>query len=198
MAVNDGDILEVTVIHEIAFVGDVVNRYQFEHGCVTPQSDEAVLDNVAELIETIYTIVQSIINIRNVLREVGVFNKTQNRVVGITDAGTYTGGTAADPAIQSGVAPVATFKTNVPKVILRKFLPPLSTSKVGTGGNLTTATQTTVEAYAALLLSPFGINASTFQYGHLSPKTLTFVVPEIAVVSPIQGYQRRRKQGVGS
>jgi len=198
MTINVNDVLRVAVIHDNDPAGEVVNQYQFRFDGPATITDTAGLGDVAYIIEQLYNIVVNMINIRNVLREVGVFNVTQNRLVGVTDANTYVGGTGIGTQMPPGTAALATFKTNVPKVILRKFLPPFASAQLASSGALSGTAQTAVEAFAAALLPQQISGSNRYQYGYLSSKTLSFEVPSIAIVGATIAYQRRRKPGVGA
>lgn len=194
----DNDVLAMTVIHDNDEAGEQINRYQFKKTAGGPVDDAELLDTIAVIVQTLYTLVLAAIHVRNVLREVGVFNVTQNRIVGTTDGGTYIGGSGIDPGLPQGVAGYVYFKTNVPKVILSKYLPSSTTNKV-TGTGIWIAAQTVLyTSFATSLMLPFVFGAHEYVYGYLSPKTLAFEVPDLAVVPRAPAYMRKRKPGRGS
>jgi hypothetical protein len=198
VVVNDGDVLEVTVAHDNGTSGEQLNRLQFILGTPAPVDEADVLDDISEMVQALYNLVKSIISLRNILREVKVFNVTQDRLMGATDAGTYEGGTAADPALPRGNALYLHFVTNVPRVILSKYLPSPSQSQVGAGGLLTPAVTEDLVAYGTVLLNEQFFGTRGYKYGYLSPKVMEFVLPEVLVVRDVMAYQRRRKSGSGS
>lgn len=198
MTAQPGDILEVTVIHDNNVSGEQVNRYQFELDSAGPVDDADILDDIAEVIQTLYVLIYTIISVRNVFREVKVFNVTQWLLVGSTDANAYTGGGSADPSEPTGVASHVYFTTNVPKVILSKYIPNPASADLTAAGELNTAGHTALATFGAALLVQISGGANLYRYGYLSPKTLTFVVPSIMVASTTLAYQRRRKKGRGS
>lgn len=198
MGTDDGDILGVAVIHDNDVSGEVVNRYQFQVSTPGPVSDATVLDDVKEIIEILYLILEAWLSVRNVLREVTVTNETKSILIGSTDAGTYVGGIAGNPAAAQGVAAYLYYKTSIPRVILSKYVPPITAVAFNAEGRMLSGLQTTMASYGASLMTPFIIAGVTYQYGYLSPKVLSFVVPQVLVTPAIFGYQRRRKEGRGS
>lgn len=198
MAAQEGDVIEVTVIHDNDTSGEQVNRFQFMVLAGAPISDADLLDDIQTIVETLYNLVIAIISLRNVLREVGVFNKTQDLLVGVTGAGTYTGGDATDPASPQGVSPYCYFKTNVPHVILSKYLPSVSQSRIGISGLWTSPTLGATTAFAVRLLASFTELGGSYQYGHWRALAEEFVFPSVAVIPLEPAYQRRRKPGRGS
>ena len=198
MATQVGDVIEVTVIHDNDTSGEQVNRFQFMVLAGGPISDSDLLDDVKTIIETLYILVVSIISLRNVLREVGVFNKTQSILIGVTTAGTYVGGNATDPASPQGVSPYCYFKTNIPHVILSKYLPSVAQARIGISGLWTSPTLGATTAFAVRLLASFTELSGSYQYGHQRPVILDFIYPHVAVIPLEPAYQRRRKPGRGS
>lgn len=198
MTVADGDILECTVIHDNGTSGEQINRYQFQFEAPAPVSDADVLDDISEFIEALYILVRAMISVRNVFREVKVFNVTQYRLMGATDAGSYVGGLAADPAMPRGNAPYLHFVTNVPRVILSKYLPSMSTSQIGAGGLFASGVTALITSFGVLLMNTYFVGTNGYTYGYYSPKVLGFVFPQVLVVRDVVAYQRRRKSGSGS
>jgi len=198
MPAQDGDVIEVTVIHDNSTSGEQLNRYQFRVETGGPISDADLLDDIEIIVQTLYNLVKNMINVRNILREVGVFNKTQDLLIGQTTAGTYTGGGAPDPMAPSGCASFAYFKTAVPRVTLAKYLPVMSTADLSGGGNLSAASLALLTNFTSALLNPFISGVREYSYGYLSPKTLAWETPDVGVAEDIVAYQRRRKIGRGS
>ncbi len=198
MAANQFDVLEVAVIHVNDGVDQQVNTYQFQKTDGTPTSDADLLTDVSTVIETIYLLVQAIITVRNVLADVVVRNVTQGLLVGSTGGATYAGGSAVGDQWPNGATAMTFFKTNVPRVILKKYWPAGVITNLSPGGNPDAAVLAAEALAAAVLLAPFVELNTTLVYGYLSPKTLSFEVPSTGHVPLIMAYQRRRKAGVGS
>lgn len=198
MPAIDDDVIEVAIIHDNTTSGEQVNNYQFQLTSGGPVDDADLLDDVALILQVLYLIIAAYTDIRNVLREVVVRNKTQGLLVGSTDAGTYLGGTNISDATPQGVAPYVYFKTNVPRVVLSKYLPSVGEGSVSADGRLTTAFQAVLLSYAVTLAATHAVGGHTYEYGYDSPKALGFVLPSVLVVANVYAYQRRRKEGRGS
>lgn len=198
MAAVLDDIIEVAVIHVNDGVDHVINVYQFQKTDATPTSDADLLDDVASIVENLYNLLRTLITIRNVLSDVVVRNLTQSLLVGSTDGGTYVGGAGAGDQWPNGAAAMTFFKTNVPRVILKKFWPSGLAADLSPGGNPDSAWLVAMALVAAELLVPFVEANTTLRYGYNSPKTLGWEVPLTGHVPAIMSYQRRRKAGTGS
>lgn len=198
MPVQDEDVLELTVIHDNDVSGEVINRFQYRIDTPTPVEDANVLEDIADLIEVLYNIVSHMIAIANVFREVRVHNVTQDRLMGSTDAGTYTGGESAGDDMPQGTAGYFHFTTAVPRVILSKYLPPSTEGDKSTDGKPTTASMALMAAMVTAMLVGHTSGTAHYDYGHFSPKVLAWVVPQVGTVSSLYAYQRRRKPGRGA
>jgi len=198
MAAQDTDVIETTVIHDNSITGIQVNRYQWKLSTGVPVDDATLLDDVAFIIESLYDLIKTIIAIRNVFREVRVTNVTQNLLVGSTTAGAYLGGVSTGNDAPQGVSAFVYCTTNVPRVILSKYLPSPTVSDVNTDGGVIPGEYPEMVAYAAALLVPYVFNGTSYTYGYLSPKVLSFVIPQVSTPSFVYAYQRRRKKGRGA
>lgn len=198
MANEDGDVIEMTVIHDNAVAGVQLNRYQYQLSTGTPVDDATLLDDVAFIIEALYDIVKTIIAVQNVFREIRVVNKTQDLLIGSTDAGAYDGGISTGSAAPPAVSSFVHLTTNVPRVILSKYLPSPSVEDVQASGELAAIPFASLVEYAGALLEPFVFNGTLYTYGYDSPKALEFVIPQVATASRDFAYQRRRKAGRGA
>lgn len=196
--VNQNDVLQVTVEHENTRSGDQVNRYQLRYNSSAGRTAGEVLDDISGYVEALYTIVQAIISVANVLREVGVFNLTQTALMGSTDAGLYVGGADSGNEVPQGAAPYIHFKTSTPRVILSKYLPSGTIIDMDPDGTLSSGAMVALLLFGDYLIEPQDIGGHEYEYGYLSPKTLSFVVPTLAAANHILAYQRRRKEGRGS
>jgi len=196
--IYDGDVVEVTVIHDNTESGEQLSRYQFGVGAPFPIDDADLLTDLGDLLFALYNAIKAFISIKNEFRELKVFNVTQDRLVGSGPMSAYTGGNGADPSAPQGVALYCWFPTSVPRVILSKYLPSPPTSIIAGTGRPTVATVTALSAFAANLMTPYTGTHGVYTYGYLSPKALTFVQPDVANVSGVFAYQRRRKPGRGA
>lgn len=198
MSVDAGDVLELSVIHENSVSGVQINRYQFRLEGTGSLPQATVLDDISEIIETIYNIVKSVIAIRNVLREVRVQNITQDVLLGSTDGGTYVGGGSSGDDLPQGVASFIHFTTDVPRVILSKYFPSPTAGDMTATGGLVTLELADLVAFGVVLLDDIQTTNGLYRYGYFSPKTASFVIPQVAVASAVFAYQRRRKKGRGA
>lgn len=198
MAAQDDDIIGMTVINENTDTGDQINRFQFKLVSGGPVDNADLLDDIANMVTQIYTIIQSMINVRNILKAVDVINITQALIVGSTDGGSYVGGTSPDPALPQGVSAYTYYKTDVPRVILSKYWPSPSENDTAANGRLTTLAADDLDDVNIKLMDDIVSLTGTYRYGFLSPKTLGFVIPTLAVATNVLAYQRRRKLGRGS
>ena len=198
MTAQDGDIIEVAVIHDNTESGEQINNYQYQVVSGGPVADADLLDDIAFFVEVSYNIIKALIDVRNVLREVVVRNKTRLTLVGSTDANTYNGGSSVGNALPQGCAAMVYFKTGIPRVVLSKFVPSFGDNAKKLDGRLTTGAQGLMLAYATDLAGPHISSGRVYAYGYLSPKSLAFEEPTVVVVPNVFAYQRRRKPGRGS
>ncbi len=198
MTVNQFDVIEVAVVHVNDGVDQQVNVYQFQKTDATPTLDADLLIDVAQVVQAIYTLLVSLITVRNVLSDVIVRNKTQGVLIGSADGGTYVGGTAVGDAWPNGAAGMTFWKTNIPRVIMKKYWPSGVATDLSPGGNPDSVWLANMILVGILMLVPFIEANTTLQYGYLSPKTLSFELPGTAHVPQVMSYQRRRKAGTGS
>lgn len=198
MAVQPDDVLAVTMIHDHENSGEQINRFQFRLVSSQPVDEADMLDDIAVLMALLYGIVEGLISVRNVFREATVFNATQLTLLGSTDAGAYVGGIATGDDLPHAAAPFCYFKTNIPHVILSKYLPSGTEITTSLNGGLTAAAQASVVDFADELMQVQVLPNSTLQFGYFSSKTLAWEVPVLAVVPQTLAYQRRRKVGRGA
>jgi hypothetical protein len=198
MAVSANDVIEATVIHENDTGGEQINRYQFKYAGPGPVDEADLLDDLAEILETMYGFLVNIITVRNVLKEVKFFDVSTATLLGSSGLGAYVGGTAASPQTAHGVSPFIYFPTTVPNVVLSKYFPNASEDRTDGDGRWTAATTVQLAAVGNWLLNDRTVNGRTYHYGYLSPKTATFVRPSSFTVRSIPAYQRRRKPNRGS
>ncbi len=198
MPAVDNDVIEVAVIHDNTTSGEQINNYQFQLQSGGPVAEADLLDDVQAIIQVIYTILATYISIRNVLREVVVRNKTQGLLVGTTDGGTYIGGLHVGDAVPQGVAPFVYYKTNIPRVVLSKYLPSVTEGSISVDGRVSTALQAVMVTFGTVLAATHVVGGHVYEYGYDSPKVVGFVLPSLLVVANVYAYQRRRKEGRGS
>lgn len=193
-----GDVLRVDVVGDFDTTEDLVNTYQFRCETVVDGSDNTLLEDFRVFFRAQYDLMDALWSANILWRRVRCANITTSTLVGERDFTTPVTGTATGEqgAIQSAI--LLSLKTNVPRVVMRKYFPIAESSIDGTS-RATTAAQTLTNNFGTLLLTV--INAASgnaYRFGYLSPKVAGFVIPQSRQTSPIIATQRRRRPGVGS
>lgn len=198
MSVANNHVLEVAVVGDINGVDDIVNVFQFVTGFVGARDDTDVLDDLAVLIRALYDAIKAMSTAFVVWRRIRVKDLTSGLLVGEQDFATPVTGTSTGNQGSYVVAGLVSLKTNVPRVVMRKYLP-ISSSNQTTDSKPSSAMVTLMNAFGTALLTPL-VNLSGYSYtfGYLSPKTASFVIPSGRTVSATLVTQRRRRPGVGS
>lgn len=198
MTVAVGDVVRVDVVGDFDTTEDLVNVYQFRAETVVDGSDNAVLTDMATFMRAQYDLLDGLWAANIVWRRIRMANLTTDTLLGEKEFTTTVVGSASGDqgAIQSAI--LLSLKTNVPRVVMRKYFPIAESSIDGTS-RAVTAAQNLVNTYGTTLLQV--INAASgnaYRFGYLSPKVAGFVIPNSRQVSPIVATQRRRRPGVGS
>lgn len=200
MAVAIGDVLRVAAVQKYNVVNDVVNVFHFGVNAVpTPNTDGAVLADLAEVIGGAFTSLEA--NLTNGVQadHLSVFNVTQDAPIGIGSwGGTYTGGTGTGEGMPAHDCMLVLLSTAIKRKIGRIYL-----------GVFTEASQNsgnwggTIKANAAALVDTL-INGdpttrggeyvlTVYSRGSGIPTPITTVRVQDAVA-----IQSRRKPGRGS
>jgi hypothetical protein len=190
--------VRVAAIGDFNATEELVSVYQFRLlGGGTVPDDVSITDMVTVLTAVI-TILKALSTVLTVWRRVTAFNVTTQTLIGEGTFGAGIAGTAAGEPGAPGVCAVTSFKTSIPRVILRKFSFPVDEGFIGGTGLLTVPAVAIMANYSIALLADHVVDFRTYEYGYLSPKALGWVAPNNAVTTNIPAYQRRRRQGVGS
>lgn len=198
MPVALNNVLRVDVRGDFDTTEDLVNVYQFRVDAITDPSDTAVLNDFSVYMRAGYAAMAGLWAANIVWRGVRIANLTTDTLVGEINFTTNVVGTASGDQGAIQAAGLLSLKTNVPRVVMRKYFPVAESSIDGTS-RLTTAASNLIATWGTNLLGGFvGASNNDYQFGYLSPKTSSFVVPTTRVVSPIIATQRRRRPGVGS
>ncbi len=198
MTFNLGDIMEASVVHTYADVGDVTNVFQFQKTDIPAQTDQQAIDDILQILESIYTIIAASITVLQVLKEVRLRKVNTNEVFGGFPMPTYAGGTSVNDSLAPGVAALTYFSTGQSRVVLKKYWGVFNEQVSTSAGKPGTGIQADLASIVTLLLTPQAGANGIWQYGHYKPLITTFVEPTGGVVSELWAYQRRRKRGVGS
>lgn len=192
------DIIEAAARMEYDGVDDVINTYQFQLTSALTVSDAQTLIDLLVILEELYTLIVTSQTTFLSYRDIRFTNVTQDLLLGTVGWPTLTVGTGAVDAIPPGVASLANFNTNIPRVTLRKYFGGLDLDNLDQDGTFTAVFGLVMADIQAFLLEAQIQGNDVWRYGYLSPKTGTFVVPVGSSWTDIPAYQRRRKQGRGS
>lgn len=198
MPATTNDVIEVAVFGDIDDAEDVINVYQFRRDSVGSVSDADILDGLIDFFEAVYTIAKALHTALVVWRGVRVRNLTTGTLIGEANFATPIEGTASGQMAPYQAAALISFKTNVPRVVMRKYFP-LAEAAVGATSRLDAAVATTMDNLAAAILGQHTMApAGNWTFGYLSPKVGGFIAPTTSVISAPVATQRRRRPGVGS
>lgn len=195
--VNTGDIVRTDLIGEWNADTQIVQSYQFKMELGGPIEDFEALDDLADIVEELFDLVQWLWNGLMIFRRIRARLVPSGLIIGDYN---YTpplaGVTASEVSSTTVTAPVS-FHTSWPRVVLRKSLGPILENGIWTDGRLTGASVGFMTSYATRMLLPFTKTYGTWSYGHYSPVALGWVYPTGAVVSNIPGTMARRRLGRG-
>lgn len=198
MTVVQNDVLEVSARSEFGGVEDVVNVFQFRYESLLPLPNPDAIDDILEIMEILYTIINVSLTILQLFRDIRIANRTQNTLLGTFSWPTLTvGGNPLSPTAP-GVAFLTSFNTDVPRVGMRKYWGVMTEGDFDNDGTYAATLVATGVVLIATMLPPIIATNGTWQYGNDSGKTLQFEVPTGGLATDIPAYQRRRKQGRGS
>lgn len=199
MTVNTGDILVATAKAEFNGIDDMLNVYQFEMLTATPLTDQEAVGDIIEILESLYTLINGILSVLYLYRDITITNKTQNLLLGTFGWPTLVAGLATGDTTPPGVAGVISFSTSQPRRQLRKYIGGLSAASIEGAGVIEPVTLTNLSNFGTFLLATLVGNVGTWAYTHenvlLTPER---IFPVSTLITNIPGYQRRRKQGRGS
>jgi len=198
MAVNSGDIIEVSARGEFDGTEDVVNVYQFKLTSAGPITDTEAVSDLLDLLDDLYVLWVPKQTTNYIYRDVRFANQTQSTLMGTFPWGAVTAGTNVGESLPPGNAAVLNLGTAIPRVILRKFIGGITKALIDADGTWDASIVTAMLNMAAILLAQWTGSYGTWEYGFFSPKTLQWETPVAATATDIVGYQRRRKQGRGS
>jgi len=198
MAIDQNDVIEVSARMEFDGTDDVTNVYQFQKLDSGQITDQQGIDDIIALLETMWAIIDGAITVLQVARDLKFFNKTKQLLMGTASWDTITGGTNASGATPPGTAMLLSLNTNVPRVTMRKYMGVVSKDQLESDGTWAAALIAALATFGAYLTQPWTGTNGQWQFGYLSPKTFSFVIPSGLTVTDIPAYQRRRKQGQGS
>jgi len=199
VSVAVGDTIKVTARMVWAGAVDVQNVFYAQLGSGAGITDQDCKDDLTAWVESMYTVIVGAMPTSLAFVDLDYFNATQHVPMGVDFWPTLTAGTGSTEIQASGVAAVITAFTHLVRTRGRKFFGPLIEDAVDSG-LLNSATMIALASVMALWVTPFtgATSGETWTPGVLKRLTNAFWSFRDAVVRNIPGYQRRRKQGVGS
>lgn len=200
MALSSGDILRVTLRHKYQNIHDHVNVLHYLYdGIATPNTEEAVLEDLAKAFGFAFNLIDGAISSRLVAVDIAVFNVTDDAPVGVTSfADGYVGGTGTGNGLPFDSAAVMLAYTNVKRRIGKIFLGGLLEANQD-DGVLGAGTVSALGGFQSALLSITGdINGGQYIYIVYNRENAVWSLPSTTRVQPIIGSQDRRKPGRGS
>lgn len=200
MTVNVNDVIRVTARLEWNGAVDVQNTFTARCSAAGGVTDSNAKADLAEWVDDIYTALNSIMPTSLDYIDIDFFNITQDVPMGVDFWPTLTvGGGGTDEVAATGVAYVITAFTNVVRVHGRKFFGPVISGGI-VDGVFSSGVMTALASAMAIWIAPFngGTSGEPWVPGVWSRALSLFRAFRDVVVRNIPGYQRRRKQGVGS
>ena len=197
MTVAQNDVVEIAARAEFRGVEDVVNVYQFQLTSATPMADGVAMIQLGGHINAMYLNAVAYQTSDFLYRDLTYRNITTGLLMGVTPWPSVVSGTAGATNNPPGIAGVINMATTVARVILRKYIGGLTSTLIDADGTFSASVQAMLLVIGNYLIGGLSSGGDTWEYGHLSPKTLGFEVPASATATDIPGYQRRRKQGRG-
>lgn len=200
MTVSVGDILRVACRHAYNSTEDVVNVLHVAiNAAPTPNTDAALLADIAEWAGVAYTNLESHRNSQTTAVDIVVYHVTDDRPVGVTAWGAgYTGGTGSAESMPPADCCLVLLPTGLKRTQGRIYLSPFSEGRQS-GGQWDSTLGTAVQAFVLALQdnAPLG-NGTSVAYGIYKESTGLTYPPVSFRMQPIVAYQRRRKPGRGS
>lgn len=199
MAVAVGDVIKVTARMKWALAVDVQNVFYAQLSSGSGVSDDDCKDDLTAWVESMYTVIVGIMPSTLEFIDLDYFNVTQASPMGVDFWPALTAGTGGNETEATGVAAVITAFTTLVRTRGRKFFGPIVEAAIDVG-LLNSTTMVALASVMALWITPFtgGTSGETWTPGVWRRIALAFQAFRDVVVRNIPGYQRRRKQGVGS
>lgn len=199
MPVAVGDVIRITARMKWNAVIDVQNTFHAQLGSGAGMSNGTAKADLAEWVDDIYTEIVGALPSTLSFEDIDFYNITDDEPMGTESWPTLTYGTGSSEVSATGVAYVITAFTNVVRIHGRKFFGPAIEAAVE-GGVFDATTMAYLASVILVWILPFsgGTSSDTWTPGVYSRLTTLFHEFRDAVVRNIPGYQRRRKQNVGS
>jgi hypothetical protein len=195
---NNNDILKVTARMNSTAGGAVENVFTFKWTGLFSADDSAVMDHVADYLETFYSHLVSHQTNTLTYQDIEAFNHTQDRPVASHNWPTLTAGSSSGGYQPLAVSALTFFRTGLSRILGRKFWGGLINSAL----NSAVLDSGLITDLALLVIDVLTPNGSLIDGGTLTSGVLdkggVFREFTDGTVSTIPAYQRRRKQGRGA
>jgi hypothetical protein len=179
---------------------DVQNTFTAALASGSYVDNDDAKDDLAEWVDDIYATIIAALPTSLTFEDLDFYNLTQDSPMGTLAWPTMTaGGASTDEIAATGVAYVITAFTSIVRVHGRKYFGPIVEPALDVGV-INPASMAYLASCITTWITPFvgGTSGETWAPGVWRRLTSGFAVFRDAVVRNIPGYQRRRKQNVGS
>jgi hypothetical protein len=199
VSVAVGDVIKVTARMLWAGAVDVQNVFYAQLSSGTTISDDDCKDDLTAWVESMYDVIDGHMPSSLAFVDLDYFNVTQDSPMGVDFWPVLTVGGGGTDIQATGVAAVITAFTTLIRTRGRKFFGPL-TEAVVADGLIDSGVMIDLTSVGVLWITPFvgATSGETWTPGVWRRIATAFKAFRDGVVRNIPGYQRRRKQGVGS
>jgi len=197
MAVQVGDVVRITARLLLNNIGDIVNVYHFLVDTNTTSDDTDFMGEVADALDTLYTIINGAIHPDVSYVSVDGINVTQSVLLPSTAWPVLTVGGNTSEMLPEMVTACVFHRTLTPRVRASKFLPPYGENN-NTDGAILAAAVVTLQQYGDALTASLVEANIQLDYGAFNRVTSTFTAVTQALVPVRFRTQKRRRLGVGS
>lgn len=197
MAVTQNDVLRVTA--EMTQGADAVqNVYHFRSTNAPPVDDLDVLDDMADIMDEVYALLDGEMHTGVTFDQVRVQNVTQDTLLGSIGFPGITAGLNITDPMPRPVAALITYPTATPRTRGGTYYGGFTEDRNTASGSILAGTLVNLASVAALMLAENVFGAASYRMVVFNAALDTFALPVSAVIHDIWRTQRRRRQGVGS
>lgn len=192
------DVFRVTTRLNVVDAGDFCNVWYWRKTDIAPQSDASVMTDLSEILDEMYTTIQSHISDQATFEDINVFNVTQDRPLGTTTWPSLTFGGMSGDLLPAQTAAFVRGLSGYSRNWARKFLGPFAENQNSSVGKVSTGLHSALVVFAYTWLNWIYTSAGTWEpvvyhvkihdYRKIIETALTFIWATI----------RRRRAGRGS
>lgn len=196
MAIETNDIIKITARLLVDGIHELINVFTARVLDDNGNSQDDILDDVAEYLDDAYGEIDAVMANNITFSTINVYNVSKSQPEGVLGWPTLTAGGEAGEYLPLGVACGVVGRTNVSRVLGRKFLPGVTETDT-TDGIIGTGFRIPAALFAADWIAIFtGTNGTQLDPGVVNEELLSFVRLDSAVVIAEPWYQRRRSRRV--